>query len=417
MGTPLDRLLIPMTENNDDTKYLEALVAAAEKTLSQTFGGTVRLESGEALREKYRNRVLRCRVTEAPSLGVPESVIVKASVGEAENAYDPDKDVPNGTAWRFYNEWAGNRFLNECLAQTPLNARLLGGDRAAGLFLLEDLGTGASLADVLLGDDPEAAETALTSYAASLGRLHAATVGREDEWRRIRNSIGGAEKTREPEGTRWLRENVGRFREQAQALGVPVAAGFDEEAAVIGRTLDEPGPFLSFSPGDTCPDNHRLVPGDYLRFFDFEFAGFRHALLDAAYLRVPFPTCWCVNRVPPGLVPRLEAAYRAELIAGCPEAADDSLFYTALCHACASWTVTSLSWGLKPALEKDDQWGIATQRQRHLLRLETFTDLADRSGCLAVMRETARMLSEALRALWPEPEMRMPIYPPFRPKE
>jgi hypothetical protein len=25
---------------------------------------------------------------------------------------------------------------------------------------------------------------------------------------------------------------------------------------------------------------------------------FDHALLDAAYGRVPFPTCWCVNRLP-----------------------------------------------------------------------------------------------------------------------
>ena len=99
-----------------------------------------------------------------------------------------------GTAWRFYNEWAGNRFLDELGLEPSPGAGFIGGDRAAGLIVLNDLGKdGASLADRMTADDRPALLTALQSYAASMGRLHAATVGKEAAFMQVRREIGGTE--------------------------------------------------------------------------------------------------------------------------------------------------------------------------------------------------------------------------------
>jgi hypothetical protein len=155
-----------------------------------------------------------------------------------------------------------------------------------------------------------------------------------------------------------------------------------------------------------------------VRFFDFEFCGFRHALLDAAYFRSPFPSCWCVNRLPEGMPARMEAAYRAELAPARPEAADGAAFGTAMAHACAYWLLWTLALApdagldLAGALARDTPWGTASVRQRHLLRLETFAADADARGALPALAETAAALAGRLRALWPEAGM--PLYPPFR---
>ncbi len=392
-----------------------AFVQAAERIVADALGGPVHLGEPESLRDKYRNRVLRCPVTTAPA-GTPASVIVKASVGTGDNAYDPDKDALGGTAWRFFNEWAGTRFLNErAVGDAPLYARLLGGDADAGLFVLEDLGNGLSLADVLQGDDPEQARAALFAYAAALGRLHARTFGGEADWRRVRSAVGGQETIREREGVRWMRENAEPFVKHCAALGVPLASGFEDEVAAVRQTFDASnGPFDAFAPCDTCPDNNRIEEGGRLRFFDFEFAGFRHALLDAAYLHLPFPTCWCVNRLPQGLPDELEAVYRQELAPACPEAADDDTFFLAMSQAVAYWAVASVSWSLEGALKENRAWGISTVRQRHPLRLENFAARSERFGHLPGLSATCRALAEKLRALWPEDDTAMPLYPPFR---
>jgi hypothetical protein len=181
---------------NDPDAVTAAFVAAAERVLSDAFGGPIRLGEHQSLRDKYRNRVLRCPVMDGPA-GVPASVIVKAAVGgENEGAHDPDRDGPGGPAWRFANERAGTRFLNEQVSDPPLAARLFGADFQRSLIVLEDLGDGPCLADRLQGDDADAAVASLRCYARSLGRLHAQTMGGEAAWRRLRAAKAGEQPAR-----------------------------------------------------------------------------------------------------------------------------------------------------------------------------------------------------------------------------
>jgi hypothetical protein len=53
-----------------------------------------------------------------------------------------------------------------------------------------------------------------------------------------------------------------------------------------------------------------LPPGDGARLFDFELAGYRHDLLDVAYLYLGFHCCYQPGRIPPAVLGDAEAAYR-----------------------------------------------------------------------------------------------------------
>ncbi len=59
----------------------------------------------------------------------------------------------------------------------------------------------------------------------------------------------------------------------------------------------------------TCPDDAVLLDGCY-RLVDFEGAQWRHVIWDVAYLRVPWPTCWCSWRLPEDVAERAVDAYR-----------------------------------------------------------------------------------------------------------
>jgi hypothetical protein len=56
---------------------------------------------------------------------------------------------------------------------------------------MEDLGSGISLADRLLGDDGSAAVAALEAYVRTLARMHRETRGDWSAWNAARRTLGG----------------------------------------------------------------------------------------------------------------------------------------------------------------------------------------------------------------------------------
>jgi len=157
-----------------------------------------------------------------------------------------------------------------------------------------------------------------------------------------------------------------------------------------------------------------VLGADHVTIIDFEFAAFGHALIDGAYGRIMFPTCWCCNRIPDAVVAAMENAYRAELTRAVPEAADDRLFNTALVAACAHWALGTLTWHLDGSLKEDREWGISTMRPRILARLDAFIATAESHGKLPALHQTLAILADDLRAQWPDMED-LPLYPAFRP--
>jgi hypothetical protein len=377
---------------------------AAERLLSQQIARDVRLGSATRLSdEERRNLLLRAQVT---SGGPPASVIIKKVVVEA---YNPD-DLDSWDTRRFFSDWAGAAFLSAGHDQ-PDAPRFYGGDYAAGFFVLEDLGEQRSLVEALLEEDARAAERALVAFSTSLGRLHAATASQLPRFDALLRSINPkfGVFTRAATG---IDDRMQQLHGLLEGLGVRTAAGFARDLDEVAGAIQDPGPFLSYIHGDPCPDNV-LWNGAELRLIDFEFGGFGHALMDGAYGRMMFPTCWCANRLPDEVVVKMEAAHRTALINGCPEAQDDRLFDAALVRVCGYWLLTTLVRSLSRASEEDRTWGIATLRQRVVARLEAFRAMSNASDQLPALHDAATRLLDVLRRSWPDVPA-LPLYPAFR---
>jgi hypothetical protein len=110
----------------------------------------------------------------------------------------------------------------------------------------------------------------------------------------------------------------------------------------------------------------------------------------------------------------MEAAYRAELIKGCPEApeiVDDERFYQAVVEACAACVINSHN---AATLLEDRRWGISTMRQRALLRFDFFWKMTEDYGHLKSVGAIVRSIANKLRDQWRAEVDEMPYYPAFR---
>ncbi|MGW6288313.1 hypothetical protein [Streptomyces sp. NPDC055107] len=100
------------------------------------------------------------------------------------------------------------------------------------------------------------------------------------------------------------------FLRLATTLDAPVPpgapGGLDDLVHRLART---PGHALLH--GHPCPGNDLHTTGG-TRFIDFEQASPGSGLVELAYLRIGFPTCWCVTAAPVPPLERAEAAYRTE---------------------------------------------------------------------------------------------------------
>ena len=176
--------------------------------------------------------------------------------------------------------------------------------------------------------------------------------------------------------------------------------------AVFG-SLREPGPWLALSSGDPCPANVLLSP-DGPVLIDFEMAAFRHALLDAAVLRFPFPNCTPWARLPPAVVARAECAYRARLPKGLVDDAD--AYGRALTPPLAAWCILRLA----RLRRVDVNDGAAVRRRTQIIRtVEVFLATATAARCLMHLAAWMECLLGVMRKRWPEASVPAPLYPAF----
>ncbi len=152
-----------------------------------------------------------------------------------------------------------------------------------------------------------------------------------------------------------------------------------------------------------------------VRLFDFEGGYVRHALIDGVFGRMRFPSCWCAGQLPAYLPPRMEQAYRVALAQGCPAAADDTLFYRAIVEACIYWLIKFDSWyPLSVILERDEEWDMATIRQRLLFRFAIVAQTVQDVDHLKALGTTIMAMTARLQSLWKTDTQPMPYYPVFR---
>jgi len=312
------------------TVPVQNTVALAQSALAPTFGA-VRLTDPVDLGGSARSQVLRCRVERAGADGptpsgtgqdLPPTVIVK-------------RFLSDGGA--FVRETVG---LDVC----PGTPTLLAQDQEHGLIVMSDLGVLPTLADLLLGDDRDAAWDGARSWARALGRTTGGSRARVAE---ARGRLADAEPW---DADADLRAGVDRLLEAVAGgdAGPEGRAAADRRAAVeaeLAATLHlrTPGAAAVVSPTDTCPDNAVLGP-DGWRFLDLEGTDVQHAAFVAAYGLLPFATCWCVFDPPPGLTDMLLAELTAGLAEHAPDVVADPAWDTSVRQACAVYLVLVTGW-------------------------------------------------------------------------
>jgi hypothetical protein len=365
-------------------------LAQAEQQLSSRAGRPVTLRAEQELRP---GRVARLAVD---GLGVP-SVVVKVA----------DPDDPSRDRAAIHSELAALELLG---AVAPgVAPRLLAAEPDSGLLVLEDLGDGPSLATYLAGDDPARAEAALVAWAAALGTVHAASAGMADSFRQRRGALSRYDDRAERfslRGTPLDRAQAGTSA-ALDELGLPALhAAAQQDVEAIAAELAEPGDLLVLTTGDPCPDNGRMVDGA-ARFFDFEAAAYRHALLDGAHLWIPFPNCWCWRTPPPEVVDRMRSAYRARLVTGCSSVADDARFDAAAACVAGAWLLYVLCRRLP--LTGDDELA----RVRVLATLGALLELPAAEATLPALVTWAAEVRTALAVRWDRPAVVDLPYPAF----
>ncbi|OLR94963.1 phosphotransferase [Actinokineospora bangkokensis] len=291
-----------------------------DEVLGALFPGAV-VEAGAVLRGSDRTRVRRVVVD-------GRSVVVKE--------YAEDEG------------WAREAAGLRALAGTGAAVEVLGESRKPKALVFADAGSGPSLSDLLLGTDPAAASEGVVQWASALAAVHVAGLGRKELFAaelaaRSDVPICGMADVVAGLPAWWAEHALPR-------LGLELPTGVLDELHGVCERLGD-GPAASITPADTCPDNNVGTP-DGFALIDFEGAQWQHIAWDAAYLTVPWPTCWCAWRMPDELAQRGLERYRAGVRHALPHV-DTPQFADDLRLANAAWAVITSVWFVRVALTGD----------------------------------------------------------------
>ena len=285
-------------------------VTAAEGLLTDRMGAQVELADPEDLGGSIRSVVLRVRVARNP-FSLPRTLVVKHTTAAApENSGDP-----------FAREAASCQLFTALHPDHRPGPALIASDPGRRLLVLEDLGRSATVAGTLMRGEPTQAVRVLLDWARALGRLHAATSGREADFAALLRRLG-EHGTADPVREQGLAAVTRLPDLLGAALGVATPAEMRADARCAAELLDSRY-YRAYSPADLGPDN-AVVVGRTVRFIDFESGGFRTALLDAAQLRAPLPSSWSWSgyAIPRRLSEAMLSAWHAEVAALWPELGD-----------------------------------------------------------------------------------------------
>jgi hypothetical protein len=340
------------------------------------YGKALRTELGRPRRVRRLGSSPRSRVWRAVVADTP--VVIKQIVGRADAAHRYAREV---TALRLAGQ-----------VDPPVVPRLLATDAHARVLVLEHLPDHRS-ADGWQVDGWQ------VDYAAALARFHAAG-------RHIAPGVLPAWSGPTP-------GDIDAFLSLADGLQISAPSVV---ASDLHDLLSRPivANKRSLLHGDPCPDNALHTP-DGTRFIDLEGAALGDGLVELAYLRIGFPTCWCVTSISEPLLRRAEAAYRAAWRTATGEELSGNLT-----DACIGWLlrgdalVERANRGatnyLARILDADWRWGTVTARERLLYRLTVVTNLIDNGSTHAPLGTLTAAMRDTMLQRWPELQS-----PPSRP--
>ncbi|MEU1950306.1 kinase [Nocardia rhamnosiphila] len=356
------------------------VVSAAQQLLTKRMGAPVKLSDPTELSGSGRTTVLRVRVAEN-AFSLPRTLIieqVRGSVSDPKNVTITPGVASVDSA--FLREAVSYQFTTALSRGERPGAYLIAHSLPDRLLVLSDLGENTKLTDVLSSGIEPATRNAMMAFAQALGRMHAATVGREPDFVALLRRVDVVHRV----------DGIAQQAEAAVAempavlrreLGMEVPDEVSEQIA-HGARLFTGGRFRAFSPSDLCPDNV-ILNDEGARILDYEWGGFRDATLDIAYALVSFPGCLCDIELSRERALQMVEAWRAEVVGVWPALADDALLADKILEARLIWVWLSTYWFL-PA----DHARIAAAREHGLsvprsdALLNRWAGLAEDARCL-----------------------------------
>lgn len=278
---------------------------------------------------------------------------------------------------RYAREVAALRLAARATRPTVAPA-LLGTDPASRVMVLEHL------------DNLGAADDWMPGYAEALARLHSLT--------------GPADTGTLPAWSGPTAADAESFIALAEVLGVPVPPAVPNELAALIDRLD-PTPHHALLHGDPCPGND-LRTTDGVRFVDFEQASLGNGLVELAYFRIGFPTCWCAMSVTGTPLAEVENIYRAtwRSLTGTDVPGD-------LADACAGWLIRGDALVERAHREsvdhlarvpaEDFEWGYISARERLVHRLGAVADQTRDHDDLHALGQLSAAMAVRLLERWP----------------
>jgi thiamine kinase-like enzyme len=405
-----------------NTKLLQKIQAI----LSQKFQTEIKIKSTVTLSEELRrNLVLRVNL-EQSDRNIPQTIIFKQSLIEKSTS---DKELLRKSArdkeilGRFARDWAGLEFISSFDIEVIIAPKFYGGSVSSRFILIEDLGANhLSLVDPLMSNKLQDAKDALNRYMKIMAKFHG------NAHQNIKNYSPMLQKI-DPDVDVWqdgFTEMPAKIRSFLGKLNIEFSLELEAEMNYVFKLNKEPGPFIALMHGDICPDNLVDDPDkNQIKIIDFEWSYIGNALLDAVYLRMYMPTCWCVMAFPDYIIEEMDLVYRKELSKFILEAKDDKLYYEYYVGACAYtifWRLLNIEYVLDKEMSQEDrekyvpdkwkaEYNIA--RPRQLLRLKKFIELANKHDALPHIKLMAEAVLIELNKRWLDVEP-MEYYPAFR---
>ncbi|OFT85800.1 phosphotransferase [Corynebacterium sp. HMSC29G08] len=255
------------------------VISTAESVLTRRYGGAQKLTDVTELSGSGVAGVYRAKVTANPFLQ-HRTVVVKHSP-ETGNLLDDAA---------FLREVVAYQFTTSLSSEVRPGPVLLGYDVDARMIILSDVGDADTLATMLERADDIQHVQILRNLGTALGKMHAGTADKETQFNalfaRMTRSRIGAEKVQQ------LRDRLLSHRIRL-GLAILEQAGFEipNEVKVTASNLQTRllrGGVRAFTPFDLSPDNVMYTDSG-TQFLDYEWAGFRDAIFDVAFVVAGFP--------------------------------------------------------------------------------------------------------------------------------
>ncbi|MDN6657936.1 MAG: aminoglycoside phosphotransferase family protein [Acidipropionibacterium jensenii] len=348
----------------------------------------------QVLREGIRTTVARCWVDgPTTATGGARTVVAKCFRSRAMSH--------NSGGYGAVREWAG-------LAAVPGAPRLLAADLDHGVVVMEDLGSVPTLADLLAGDDGDAALEAAWVWGRS--SAHQLTASREAVSRfsdLVRQADPGTLTAGGPASPRLPERGAARLSAMLRLPG-PACQRLDEEVALLAG-LDGVEGSRVCSQADPAPDN-LLVTGDgWVKAIDYEAASYHHIAVDLVSLLTPWPAS--------GLLAGTPGEFQAAVMSGFGTAhggladlLDDPDLdpMTGLAAMSTALQMTELT--LEPLTRREDVGRFSGGRSRLITLWRSAAEHA--AAVTRTMAGACEQAADTAAGTWGWPE-ELPLYPCF----